>query len=90
MVNHPHRGKVYPDTTLADRCREAGATVRLMWEEQGPKSTGIAFITCYLINHTACMVQTFAGGGWDAFTPCGRNEIDAAVADVLARCAGAS
>lgn len=86
MVTHPHRGKIYPDTTLEDKCREAGATVRLMWEVPGPKNTGIAFIACYLIGTTACLVETFKGGGWDAFTPNQSNNIVDAVNDVLSRC----
>lgn len=76
----------YPDTTLETMCRAAGATVRLMWEEPGPKNTAISYISCYLINRTICMVQTFKTGGWDAFTPCRSLGIKDTVADVLSRC----
>lgn len=86
MINHPNRGRIHPDSTIADRCREAGARVRLVWEERGPKNTGVAFLTCYLINDTLCIVSTFSRGGWDAYTPCGEVLIENAVADVMRRC----
>lgn len=78
--------KVYPDNTLPDACRAAGATVRLLWEERGPKNTGVAFHSCYSINGNTCIVQTFTRGGWDALTGQPVNRVDAAIADVLARC----
>jgi len=85
VVTHPNRGKVYPNTLLAERCREAGATVRLVWEERGPKNSNVAFLTCYLINQTLCIVATYSDG-WDAYTPCQSLKVDDAIADVFARC----
>jgi hypothetical protein len=88
MVNHPNRKYVAPSLTLADKCREAGADVRLMWEQRGPRGTSIEWLSAYLINGTMCIVQTFTGdNGWEAYTPCQSIQIDDTVADVLARCA---
>lgn len=78
--------KVFPDKTLADACRAAGARVRVVWEEKGPPNTGIEWQTCYLIGPGLCIVQTFTGGGWEAFTAPASRDIPGTIADVLNRC----
>lgn len=86
MVNHPNRAKTNPDHTLADACRQAGSPARLMWEISGPKGTRIAFLSCYLINGAACIVETIQGGGWQALTPCKSIQIVDTIQDVFNRC----
>lgn len=77
----------HPDNTLADRLREAGATVRTLWEAPGPKGTAIAWLTGLAVNGRVVIVQTYANGhGWDAYSASPSNDIAATVADVLARC----
>lgn len=79
------KAKVYPDRTLEDACRLAGANVACLWQIPGPKDTGILWIECLAINGGICLVQTFRGGSWNALTDCPENSIEATVADVLAR-----
>lgn len=87
MINHPNRKKVYPNTVLADRARAADFHCRLMWEIPGPKDSQIAWLSCYQIGLSLCIVETFKGeNGWNAFTPARTNNIDETIADVLARC----
>lgn len=76
----------YPDRTLEERCRAAGATVRCLWQMRGPKNTVIAWMECLQVGSGVVIVQTFKGGGWEAYSSLPVNEIDATVADVLARC----
>lgn len=79
--------RTYPSSELSDLCREAGADTRLMWEIPGPKDTLIAWLSCYSIGDSLCIVQTFKdGNGWMEFTPSGCRTIDGAVNDVLQRC----
>lgn len=85
MTNHPNRA-TYPDHTLEDRCREAGAQVMVLWEIKGPKDTDIAWMTCYAISKGICVVQTFRQGGWAALTDNPSGDIAETVADVLQRC----
>jgi hypothetical protein len=87
MVNHPNRKKIYPDQTLEQVARKAGATVLCMWEIPGPSHVSWAWLTCYGINGTVCLVQTYRdGNGWEAYTPCGSNDVATTIADVLNRC----
>lgn len=87
MINHPNRKKTYPNNLLADACRKAGAHVQLMWEIPGPKNTMVAWLSCYQIGKSICIVQTFKGhDGWNAFTPCSDNSVSGTIADVLNRC----
>jgi hypothetical protein len=79
--------KTYPDSTLADACRARGANVALMWEMKGPETTGVAWLSCYVIDAGVCIVQSYKGGGWDAYTPCGSPLASDAITDVLERCA---
>lgn len=86
MVNHPNRKKIYPDHTLEERCREAGANVSVLWEIPGPKDTDIVWMVAYAIGKGLCIVQTFRSGGWNALTDNPSGAIDETVADVLSRC----
>lgn len=86
MANHPNRKKVWPSYVLADAAREAGADARLMWEIPGPKDTAIAWISCYAIGQSICIVETFMSGGWNALTPCRSADPDSTLRDVLERC----
>jgi hypothetical protein len=87
MINHPNRKKTYPDHTLEELCRKAGAGVSVLWEIPGPKNTAIAWLVAYHIGKNICIVQTFKDGGWTALTPNDSNCVDDTVADVLNRCA---
>lgn len=78
--------KIYPDHTLEDAARAAGATVRCLWQIPGPKDTAIAWMECLSIGHGIVIVETFDGGGWNALSDCRTNRIDETIADVLARC----
>ena len=78
--------KTYPSTVLQDRLRDAGVDCRCMWEIPGPKDTAIAWLSCYLVGKGVVIVQTFKdGNGWDSYTSCGKNSIEASVADVMER-----
>lgn len=79
--------KIHPDSTLADRCRAAGVRVRLLWEIPGPENTQIAWLSCYAVGPSMCIVETFAKGGWNVMTPIMESNMDAAVTDVMDRCA---
>lgn len=79
--------KIPPSTVLCDRLRAAGCPSTLMWRIDGPLSGGIAWTSCYMVEGRSVIVLTFRdGNGWDAYTNCDSNNIDATVADVLARC----
>ena len=78
--------KQYPDHTLEKALRVAGASVKVLWEEKGPRNTSIEWQVCYSVNGSLCLVQTFQDGGWDALTPCGSVDIIETIADVLNRC----
>jgi hypothetical protein len=80
--------KIYPSTALVDTIRKLvpDAAVRCLWEVKGPKDTGIAWMACYAIGKSLCIVQTFTEGGWTAYTPNAENDVAATVADVLNRC----
>lgn len=77
---------VYPDQTLAERCRQAGADVKALWEIRGPKNTGVAWISGLLVNGHVVLVQTFGEGGWASYTSSGRTKPEDDAADVLDRC----
>lgn len=76
----------YPSRILEDKLRERGLEPRLMWEMRGPKDTGIKWISCYFLEKNLILVETFDGGGWNAFTPDLTNNVEATVEDVIARC----
>lgn len=78
--------KTYPSHVLADACRAAGATVHLLWEVRGPRETAVAWMSCYQIGRSTCIVQTYSGNGWNAYTPCNSIGIEETIADVLNRC----
>lgn len=80
------RSDRFPDSTLEERCRAAGAEVRCCWQMKGPKDTAIAWMECLQIGSGIVIVQTYKGGGWEAYSALPVNEIEATVADVLARC----
>lgn len=83
----PNRQKTYPDHTLADAARAAGARVILAWEMPGSANTQIAWLSCYMINDGLCIVETFRdGGGWEALTSLPDRDVAATIADVLNRC----
>lgn len=78
--------KVYPDHTLENAIRDRGVECRCLWELEGPKHGGIAWIVAYRINGRVVLVQTFRLGGWDAYTGAATNKISDTVADVFRRC----
>lgn len=79
--------KTYPSDALVVAARAAGAHVRLLWEVPGPKDTAIAWMSCYQIGSSACIVQTYADdNGWEAFTPHPSRDVAETIADVLNRC----
>ena len=87
MTNHPNRKKVYPNLTFERAAREAGARVIVLWEQPGPRNTGVAWMVGYSINGVVAIVQTFKeSGGWDVYTPLARTDATAGIADALARC----
>lgn len=76
-----------PNTTLPDKCIEAGLRARLMWEIAGPKNSRIAWLSCYAIGHSIAIVETYAGNnGWSVMTPPKSMGIEDAVKDTIARC----
>lgn len=86
FAEHQAKPGRYPDHTLEDAVRAAGARVVVLWEIRGPRNTQIAWQTCMLVNGGLCIVQTFKGGGWNALTDSPSPDVDATIADVLARC----
>lgn len=80
--------KDFPNNTLEQRAREAGAEVRCVWQTRGPKDTGVAWLECLQIGSRGdfVIVETFKHGGWNAFSAPHSNRIDDTVADVLERC----
>lgn len=80
------RRRESPSAVFADAARAAGAEVRLGWEIPGPDGTLVEWLSCYLVNGSVAIVETFKdGGGWDVFTPCGQNNTDATLADAFNR-----
>ena len=77
--------KTYPSHVLADALRERGLDCRLMWEIPGPKNTEVAWLSCYLVQSDICIVSTYKGGWWGAYTPSGKTEAGAIVEDVIVR-----
>lgn len=88
MANHPNRAtRIHPNTTLPDELRSSGVDCQIMWEIPGPKDTLIAWLSCYQVGKSVCIVQTFKdGNGWNAFTPPLTNHIPETVSDVIVRC----
>ncbi len=78
--------KTYPDQTVERAARAAGAQVMCLWQVTGPVDTQIAWLEALLINRSICIVQTFIGGGWDAYTSAQSNRADDTLVDVLNRC----
>lgn len=78
--------KQYPDRNFEKYVRAQGVDCRLMWEEKGPKNTGISWISGYHVGQGICIVQSFKDGGWEVYTALPENNISASVADALARC----
>ena len=78
--------KMYPDRTIENAAREVGAQVICLWQLRGPEHTQIAWIEGLLINGEVVLIQTFAEGGWSAYTALRSNRVDETIADVLARC----
>jgi hypothetical protein len=85
-TNTPVRNPKYPDQTVENAARAAGANVQVMWQIDGPKDTAIKFMECLLINRTLVIVQTFDTGGWEVLTAGRSNRIDDTLIDVLTRC----
>lgn len=86
--NHPQ--KVYPDRTLEEELVKRGCQVRCMWQTPGPRGTLIAWMEGILVQPEGgkggvVIVQTYRNGGWDAYTSNKSIEIEATVADVIAR-----
>ena len=82
------RDRAEPSHALRDALAAAGHGTRLLWEIPGPKDTLIEWLSCYLIGHSICIVQTFKGtDGWNVLTPPASLDIDATIKDVLERCA---
>lgn len=75
-----------PDRTVEMVARKAGAEVRRLWQMRGPPNTSIKWMECLSIGKSTCIVQTFEGGGWEAYTPGRSNRVDDTLADVLNRC----
>jgi hypothetical protein len=75
----------YPSNILETKLRERGISVRCLWQENGPKNTAIAWQECLLVNGTPVIVQTFASGGWQAYTPNQSNDVEATINDVIER-----
>jgi hypothetical protein len=79
--------KTYPDQTFERAARDAGAWVHVLWEQPGPKDTLIAWNVAYNVNGAPVIVQTYKDGdGWNVFTCAVTNDVQASIADALARC----
>ncbi len=78
--------KTYPSRVLRDKLAERGITAHLSWEIEGAPGTLVAWLSCYQVVSNVCIVETYRGGGWEAFTPNMAADIDATIADVIARC----
>lgn len=81
----PEPGK-YPDRTLSHMAISAGAKVRCLWEERGPKDTGVAWMECMLINDGIVIVETFKGGGWQVFLGATTLRVDDTLVEVFNHC----
>lgn len=77
---------MYANRMLELAALKAGAAVRVLWEIDGPKDTSIAKITCLQIGGCVVLVETFDGGGWEAFSAARTNDVYETIADVLNRC----
>jgi hypothetical protein len=80
------KSHTYPSHVVQDAARKAGATCLCLWEMKGPPNTMVAWLTCYQLGESICIVETFKDGGWNAFTPCRSIEIPETIADVFNRC----
>lgn len=78
--------QIYPSHVFEDELRKRGIDYRVMWEQRGPKNTGVSWMTCYLVGRSVALVQTYRQGGWEVYTPHHENDIDKAVEDALRRC----
>jgi hypothetical protein len=78
-----------------DALRESGATIRCMWQMDGPENTmvsGLEMLACYgeAGAFTLALVVSYAAHdgtpeGWDVFTPASQtNRVDATLAAVEA------
>lgn len=62
------------DRTFENAMRERGASVRCCWQISGPKNTAVSGMEMLMIHgeagaFTMALVQTFADGGWEVYTP---------------------
>lgn len=79
--------KTYPNHVAEDELRKRGIMVQCLWELKGPPNTFVEWITCYLVDNTVMLVETYKdGSGWNAFTPSDKNEIATTIDDIVARC----
>ena len=76
----------YPDRTFEKRAREDGHNCPCLWQERGPKNTGIAWMVAYRLGSGVVIVQTYTEGGWRAYTDGPEAEFENIVQDVYARC----
>lgn len=77
----------FPDRTLENIAIAAGANVRCLWRQEGPKDTSIAWLECLMIGKGVVIVETFMGGGWQVFTASNEARADDTIAAVLNACA---
>lgn len=81
----------FANTTLIDKLSAAGLSCQCQWQVKGTRGAAYSWIECWLVAHpggapTPVLIMTYQNeGGWEAFTPCNVNRIDATVADVIAR-----
>lgn len=90
MPNAKTRTAQYADRTLENALRERThnrVNVALMWEMRGPENTGVAWLSCFIVNGTLLIVETFKDGGWNALTSDRSNRVDETINDVIERCA---
>jgi len=79
--------KEYPNRDFQKLVTALGISCPCLWEEPGPKNTGISWITAYNVGGGGiAMVQTYKGGGWDVFTALPSRDISESIADAIARC----
>lgn len=76
---------VFPNNECADYLRGCGADVKIIWEIKGPPKTDVAWLSCYLVNGTTIIVETFSDG-WEAFTPNPSGKVSETIVDILSRC----
>ena len=82
--------KQFPDHTLEKKLQDDGYTVRCMWQIKGPKDTAIKWMEYLFVTDDTGMtyggviVQTYDGGGWNAFVEASRhNDIASTVEAVV-------